>query len=465
MEPSLREIIGTVRLRFGRISALASGAAILALMAGVIPASGPSLASGAAARGGDVTRLSRDPYPASEDAEAHALVTWPQISLVQLVSGLSLPVHVTHAGDDSGWIFVVEQAGRIRIVRSGFLESMPFLDISPTGANRVLCCGEQGLLSVAFPPGFAGKGHFYVDYTRKPDGATVVARYSLSADPDLADPDSEQVLLTIDQPFVNHNGGQLAFGPDGYLYIGMGDGGSGGDPQNNAQNPATLLGKILRIDVEFDVAGPLPTPVAPAPYVLYLPVIISSESAPYAIPPDNPFVGAAGYRPEIWALGLRNPWRFSFDRSTGDFYVADVGQNLYEEVDYQAGSSPGGENYGWNIMEGMHCYNAASCDASVLTLPVAEYEHGPGDSIGCSITGGFVYRAPGNPGLQGIYFYGDYCQGRIWGLQYTGGAWETTQLLDTPYSISTFGEDQAGDVFVADYSGGTIYQLVEAPTP
>ena len=463
MEPSLREIIGTVRLQFGRISAIASGAAILALMAGVIPASGPSLASGAAARGGDVTRLSRDPYPVAEDAEAPALVTWPQISLVQLVSGLSLPVHVTHAGDDSGWIFVVEQAGRIRIVRSGSLESTPFLDISPSGANRVLCCGEQGLLSVAFPPGFAGKGHFYVDYTRKPDGATVVARYSVGTDPDLADPNSEQVILTINQPFTNHNGGQLAFGPDGYLYIGMGDGGSAGDPQNNAQDPSSLLGKILRIDVEFDVSESSPSLLAPAPYVLYLPMILSSGTVPYTVPPDNPFVGESGYRPEIWALGLRNPWRFSFDRVTGDLYIGDVGQGAYEEVDYQSASSSGGENYGWRIMEGAHCYNATSCNTSGLTLPVAEYPHGSGANTGCSVTGGFVYRGPSNPGLQGIFFYGDYCQGRIWGLQPDAGGWEAAQLLDTTYSISTFGEDQAGRVFIANHGGGTIYELVEAP--
>ena len=446
-----------------KVSILASTGAVLALLVGLIPGARASPDLPPIARGGlgerTASRVNDDPQ---SDALPQALATWPQISLVEHVSGLSLPVHITNAGDDTGRLFVVEQAGRIRIVRAGSLEPTPFLDLSSAGADRVLCCGERGLLSLAFPPGFVSKGYFYVDYTRKPDGATVVARYTLSSDPDRADPNSEQVILTIDQPFANHNGGQLAFGPDGYLYIGTGDGGSGGDPQNNAQNLASLLGKILRIGVEFRQPGPSPTA---APYTVFLPAIFNGDSMPYAIPPDNPFVGITGARPEIWALGLRNPWRFSFDRSTGDFYVADVGQNLYEEVDYQAVPSPGGENYGWNIMEGMHCYNAASCDASGLTLPVAEYEHGPGDSIGCSVTGGFVYRGPGNPGLQSIYFYGDYCQGRIWGLQYAGGAWETTQLLDTPYSISTFGEDQAGEVFLADYSGGRLFQLAEAPSP
>jgi glucose/arabinose dehydrogenase len=374
-------------------------------------------------------------------------------------------VHLTHAGDGSGRVFIVEQAGRIRIVRDGTLKPTPFLDLSSAGTDRVLCCGEQGLLSVAFPPGFASKGYFYVNYTRKPDGATVVARYWLGEDPDLADPDSEQVILTIEQPFANHNGGQLAFGPDGYLYIGMGDGGSGGDPLGHAQDPASLLGKLLRTDVELDVHGPSPSSPAPGPYVLFLPMVLSSGTVPYVVPPDNPFVGVSGYRSVIWALGVRNPWRFSFDRVTGDLYIGDVGQGAYQEVDFQAASSPGGENYGWNIMEGLHCYNAASCDTSGLTLPVAEYSHGTGDNTGCSITGGFVSRGLSNPGLQGIYFFADYCQGRLWGLQYSGGVWETSLLLDSSYTITTFGEDQAGELFVADYAGGTVYQLVEVPAP
>ena len=227
---------------------------------------------------------------------------WPQISLAVVAGGFAQPVHVTHAGDGSGRIFVVEQAGRIRILDNGVVLPVPFLDLASLNPPRLVAGGEQGLLSVAFPPGFASKQYFYVNYTRAPDGATVVARYRVSAgDANVADPASEEVILTIPQPFSNHNGGQLAFGPDGYLYIGMGDGGSGGDPLNNGQTPGTLLGKLLRIDVE-------------------------SVAVPYGIPPTNPFLGMAGYRPEIWALGLRNPWRFSFDRGTGDLYIGDVGQ-------------------------------------------------------------------------------------------------------------------------------------------
>jgi len=299
----------------------------------------------------------------------------------------------------------------------------------------VACCGEQGLLSVAFPPGFPAKQHFYVNYTRIADGATVVARYRVSAgDTNTADPASEEVLLTIPQPFSNHNGGQLAFGPDGYLYIGMGDGGSGGDPLNNGQTPGVLPGKLLRIDVESSVV-------------------------PYGIPGTNPFLGMAGYREEIWALGLRNPWRFSFDRLTGDLYIADVGQGAVEEVDVQPAGSPGGQNYGWNIMEGGGCYNSATCNTTGLTLPVATYDH----SQGCSVTGGMVYRGPAFPGLQGIYFYGDYCSGRIWGLRKNGAGWETTVLRDpgnTPMNITTFGEDEAGNVYVVNYANGDLLKIL-----
>jgi len=358
---------------------------------------------------------------------------WPQIALVPLVSGVSQPVHVTHAGDGSGRIFVVEQVGRIRIIRNGVLEATPFLDI----AGRVGCCGERGLLSVAFPPGYAAKGHFYVNYTNKA-GNTVVARYRLTTNPDVADPGSEQVVLTVSQPYVNHNGGQLAFGPsDGYLYIGMGDGGSGGDPENRAQNPAELLGKLLRINVE------------------------AGNPNTYTIPASNPFTQTAGYRPEIWALGLRNPWRFAFDRLTHDLYIADVGQDAYEEVDFQPAASTGGENYGWRIMEGLHCYNATTCNTGGLTLPVAEYEHGTNDSLGCSITGGMVYRGSRFPQMQGLYFYGDYCRGKIWGLRRAGAVWETALLQTVGFNITTFGEDEAGDVYVADYGGGVIYRIVD----
>jgi glucose/arabinose dehydrogenase len=365
---------------------------------------------------------------------AQGSLDWPKVVLSQQVSGLEGPVHVTHAVDGSGRLFIVEQTGRIRVVQAGVLLSTPFLDLT----DRVGCCGERGLLSVAFPPDYPQKGYCYVNYTDR-SGSTVVARYHTMDDPNLADPGSEEVVLTIGQPYANHNGGQLAFGPgDGYLYIGMGDGGAGGDPQNHAQNPSSLLGKMLRIDVESGVV-------------------------PYAIPPTNPYTQTAGYRPEIWALGLRNPWRFSFDRQTGDLYIGDVGQGQWEEIDFQAASSSGGDNYGWRIMEGAHCYDSATCDQTGLVLPVVEYDH----SQGCSVTGGVVYRGESYPRMRGVYFYGDYCTGRVWGLRRNGGAWESTPLADTPFRITHFGEDEAGNVYVVDYNGG-IYliadQVVATPT-
>jgi glucose/arabinose dehydrogenase len=356
---------------------------------------------------------------------------WPEISLSAEAGGFSLPVHVTHAGDGTGRLFVVEQGGRIRILAGGTVSPDPFLDIS----SRVACCGEQGLLSAAFPPGFASKGYFYVNYTRVADGATVVARYRLFPGNDnAADPASEEIVLTVPQPFANHNGGQLAFGPDGHLYIGMGDGGGGGDPLGAGQNPGTLLGKLLRIDTE-------------------------SGTVPYGVPADNPFVGAAGFLPEIWASGLRNPWRFSFDRQTGDLYVGDVGQGTLEEVDFQPAGSGGGENYGWNVMEGANCFAGGGCDPAGFSLPVAQYDH----SLGCSVTGGVVYRGAAFPALRGIYLFGDYCSGRIWGLRMQGPGWENAVLFApsaAPLNVSSFGEDEAGEVYVADYAGGVLLRIV-----
>jgi glucose/arabinose dehydrogenase len=356
--------------------------------------------------------------------------TWPQISLQAFASGFSSPVHVTHAGDGSGRLFVVEKEGRIRIVKNGVLSATPFLAIE----DRVLSSGsEQGLLCVAFPPGYASKGYFYVNYTRLPDGATVVSRFRTSADPDLALPGSEEPILLVPQPFANHNGGQMAFGPkDGYLYIGMGDGGSGGDPFNNAQNPAELLGKLLRLDPE-------------------------SGAAPYAVPPSNPYRAQPGFRPEIWALGLRNPWRFSFDRLTGDLFIADVGQNIWEEIDVQPASSPGGENYGWRIWEGAECYDLASgCPIPArYAPPVFSYDH----NQGCSVTGGSVYRGELHPEMQGIYFFGDFCSGMVWGLRRGALQWENALLVDTTYLISTFGEDEKGNIYLADYRTGSLYLL------
>jgi hypothetical protein len=357
----------------------------------------------------------------------------PQIELQPVVSGLANPVAITHAGEGSGRLFITLQAGQIVIFDGTQILPTPFLDIS----GLVSSGGERGLLSVAFHPNYRSNGLFFVDYTNTA-GDTVIARYSVSQDRNVADPGSAAILLTIQQPFANHNGGQLQFGPDGYLYIGMGDGGSAGDPLNNGQNLGTLLGKLLRVNVD--------------------------GASPYAIPGDNPFVGVPGAQPEIWAYGLRNPWRFSFDRSTGDLFIADVGQDSWEEVDFQPASSPGGQNYGWNIMEGNHCFNPPSnCNSSGLTLPILEYAHGSSDSIGCSISGGYRYRGTQNPDLTGIYFYGDFCTGRIWGASQQGtGAWTTAELLDTSLSITTFGEDEAGEIYVAHYAptDGAIYRIV-----
>jgi glucose/arabinose dehydrogenase len=346
----------------------------------------------------------------------------PAISLTRVAGGFAQPVTITHAGDGSGRLFVVEQGGRIRIIRNGAVAPTPFLDISnlvtPAG-------GEQGLLGLAFPPGFTTRGTFYVNYTdRNGVGNTVIARYGLTTNADQADPASGQGLLNIVQPFTNHNGGQLAFGPDALLYIGTGDGGSAGDPLGNGQSLFTLLGKILRIDV-------------------------LSGGAPYTIPAGNPFGN------EIWSYGLRNPWRFSFDRLIGDFYVGDVGQDLVEEIDFQPAGSGAGANYGWNLMEGSHCFSSTVCSGAGLTLPVAEYLHGSGD---CAVIGGYVYRGSA-AALKGIYFYGDFCSGRIWGLRRAGSVFETALLADTTLSISAFGEDEAGELYLADYAAGDIYRI------
>src|SRR5947209_4766467 len=289
-----------------------------------------------------------------------------EIRTVQVAGGIPASTDIQNAGDGSGRLFVVQQSGVIRIVKDGAVLPTPFLDIH----TKTTGDGERGLLGLAFPPGFAQKGRFYIDYTDL-NGDTIIAQYRVSSNPDVADAASETVLLKIAQPFANHNGGQVRFGPDGYLYIGMGDGGSGGDPMGNGQNRRVLLGKLLRIDAE-------------------------SEPGRVHIPPDNPFVNLTGARPEIWAFGLRNPWRFSFDRATRDLWIADVGQDTYEEVDFQPAASRGGENYGWNQMEGMHCFRSG-CSTQGLVLPVAEYTH----ASGCSITGGFIYRGLVSPGMRG----------------------------------------------------------------
>jgi glucose/arabinose dehydrogenase len=352
------------------------------------------------------------------------------IGVRRLATGLDLPVAVTHAGDGSGRLFITLQHGQIVIYDGQRVLPRPFLNI----ASRVSCCGERGLLSVAFHPRYARNGLLYVNYTNL-DGHTVIARYQVSSHPNSVNPRSARVLLTIRQPYTNHNGGQLQFGPDGYLYIGMGDGGSGGDPQNRAQNLRTLLGKMLRIDVD--------------------------RGRRYAIPPDNPFVNRPGARKEIWALGLRNPWRFSFDRLTGALFIGDVGQHNWEEVNVQPANSPGGENYGWRRMEGRHCFRPASnCDDGTLTLPILEYSHN--DNRRCSITGGYRYRGRRIPQHYGTYFYGDYCTGLIWGARPDGRHWTATRLLDLPLNTSAFGEDEVGELYMVHRAegAGTLYRFV-----
>lgn len=363
-------------------------------------------------------------------ASATAQVADPgqvQLELEAVVAGLDRPLGAAHAGDGSGRLFILEKPGRIRILHHGALLDRPFLDLSDRVGSSA---SEQGLLGLAFHPRYAENGRLFVNYTDR-DGDTVVAQFLVSDDPDRAEPGSEQIVLSLDQPAGNHNGGHLAFGPDGYLYIGTGDGGGAGDQFGNGQNGQTLLGAMLRLDVDGGL--------------------------PYAVPPDNPFLGNDSVRDEIWAIGLRNPWRYSFDRLTGDLYIADVGQNLYEEVNHRPAGSTGGENYGWPIMEGLHCFPAdRSCDQSGLVLPVQEYDH----SQGCSVTGGLVYQGQRYPALHGIYLYGDYCSGNIWGLAPDNASgWRVARLAQTGVQITSFAEDEAGELYLTDIAGGVLYRL------
>ena len=369
------------------------------------------------------------PSPAAPDLSAVA------VKLAPLVENLEQPLFVTHAGDGSGRIFVVEKVGRVRIVEEGALLAAPFLDIS----DKVSLSSEQGLLGLAFTPDYSTSGIFYVNYTNK-IGDTVIARFAVSpGDPNQADAASELPILQIDQPAPNHNGGMLAFGPDGYLWIGMGDGGAANDRFGNGQNPQTLLAKMLRINVNSD------------------------PDEPYTIPPDNPWVTAdwngQDVRSEIWAIGLRNPWRWSFDRQTQDLWIADVGQNMIEEINVVPNApTAGGLNFGWPIMEGKSCFQTENCDQAGLTLPITDYRH----EGNCSVTGGYVYRGAAHEAWNGVYFYGDYCSGRIWALAPDGsGGWTTTELAQFPIALSSFGEDEAGELYVTDLSGGTVYRMTE----
>lgn len=354
------------------------------------------------------------------------------VELVEYASGFNDPVAIRNAGDNR--LFIVEQTGVIKIIDSnGNTLSTPFIDITNivnSGAS------EQGLLGLAFHPDYLSNGYFFVNYTGAGD-STFISRFSRSSgNQNTADPLSELNLLAIRQPYKNHNGGDIAFGPDGYLYVGMGDGGSGGDPQNYAQNNLSMLGKMLRIDVDI--------------------------ASPYGIPLSNPFVGNSSYLPEIWATGLRNPWRFSFDRQTGDLWIGDVGQNSWEEINTQLQSSGGGENYGWRCYEAEDVYNLSLCDTSLnFQYPVHKYPN-TGFLNDCSVTGGYVYRGSDFPVLNGHYFYADYCSNKLWSIADSAGT--TKEYFHGNFSgnnFSSFGEDYRGELYVAGLSSGKIFRITD----
>lgn len=363
------------------------------------------------------------PLPAATAPSAAAMPEPSGYAWTPVLGGLRNPLDVQNAGDAR--LFVVEQAGIIRAFDPSSQQADVFLDIRDRVGDQG---NEQGLLGLAFHPDFEANGFFYVNYTDN-GGDTVIARFHAPPGAEAADPGSEHEILTYAQPYPNHNGGGLAFGPDGRLYIGAGDGGSAGDPEERAQNPDTLLGKLLRIDVD--------------------------GGDPYAIPADNPFSDGGG-RPEIWDLGLRNPWRFAFDPQSGDLYLADVGQNQWEEVNVLPAGTPGGQNLGWDFREGFDLFEGLTPPG--LTDPVAVYSH----NEGCSVTGGVVVRDPALPAWNGIYLYGDYCTGRIWGLvRDADGAWQNDALFDTGFQITSFGVGGDGGVYVVDRSGG-VYRLAPA---
>ncbi len=370
--------------------------------------------------------------PAPAEATAPFDPATTTVRLQPVIEGLNQPLFVTHAADGTDRLFVIEKPGRILVYGPERSDGAIFLDIQ----DRVGSSGfEQGLLGLAFPPTFSESGHFFVNYTDR-GGNTVVARFNVAADDtNAADSNSEFMVLTLAQPAANHNGGMVLFGPDGNLWIGTGDGGRANDAFGNAQDPQTLLGAMLRLDVTTD------------------------PSVPYTIPADNPWVTTdwqgRDVADEIWALGLRNPWRYSFDRDTGDLWIADVGQNQYEEIN-QVEISPGGLNFGWPILEGLHCFQSSTCSSEGMTMPVAEYDH----SNGCSITGGYVYRGAQFPALNGVYFFGDYCTGLFWGhWTPADGDARLELLLRTGLQISSFGEDEAGELYLTDLMRGGVYRL------
>jgi hypothetical protein len=358
------------------------------------------------------------------------------IDIETFASGFSNPTNIKNAGDSR--LFVVEQAGRIRIINDdGSVNNSPFLDINSIVINGG---GERGLLGLAFHPNYNSNGFFYVNYINN-GGSTVISRFSRSTtNPDLADQNSELQLLTFSQPFANHNGGDMAFGPDGYLYISSGDGGSAGDPGNRAQSLTTLLGKLLRIDVDN-----------------------TSNGNNYAIPADNPYFGSSSNLQEIWAFGLRNPWKFSFDKTTGDLWIADVGQNTFEEINMVLPTSAG-INYGWRCYEGNSPFNLSGCPPSnSLTFPIAQYSHNGDGAFKCSITGGYRYRGTAQPTLNGLYFFADYCSDEIGVLEESGSNW--TMSFTPAFNgngWTTFGEDVNGEIYISGNDSGIVYRIIDS---
>ncbi len=351
--------------------------------------------------------------------------------LIPFATGFTNPVCISNAGDNR--LFITEQTGYIRIVNPDeTVNSQPFLDIH----QQVIPGGEEGLLGLAFHPQFSENGYFYINYIGVGDSSHISRFSVMPGNPDVADPQSEYKLLTFHQPYTNHNGGDLCFGPDGYLYMGFGDGGSAGDPENRAQNPMEYFGKLLRIDV--------------------------NQGNAYAVPPTNPYYNNADTLGEIWAMGLRNPWRFSFDRLTGDLWIGDVGQNQIEEIDFQPSASPGGENYGWRCYEGNQSYNTSNCSPSAsFTSPVYTYQHNPE----CSVTGGYVYRGNAASPFYGYYFFADYCSDRIRTLHNENGTWNMNEFGQfAGNNFSAFGEDAGGTLYIAGLTSGTVYSVVNEPT-
>jgi glucose/arabinose dehydrogenase len=371
---------------------------------------------------------SDDEPDVADDATGSERLQQLDLELELFAEGVIQPTDMVAATDGTDRLFVVSRIGTIHVIEDGELREEPFLDLREQIEHEMV---EQGMLSMALHPDFAENGYFYVYYITHGDEDTMVSRFQISEDGQFGDPGTETPILEVEQPHYSHNGGNVKFGPDGYLYIGLGDGEDPGDPHENSQDPNTMLGSILRIDVD--------------------------GGEPYAIPEDNPFVGSDEGLDEVWAYGLRNPWRFSFDQETGDMFMVDVGQWEIEEVNVQPADSSGGENYGWPIMEGDECWEAEECDKEGLTMPAVTYEN---PDFGCAIIGGYTYHGSAHPELEGIYFFGDWCSGNIWGMVEEDGEWVKEIVIESDLMINAFGLDHNGEIYALDFEeGGGIYRV------